>query len=376
MSAVATLKRLTWSRQQDQALTAIRQWLRSSNSQTFRLFGYAGTGKTEIAREIGMSMSGVAFAAFTGKAAFVLRQRGCDPVSTIHRLIYRTSFDDDTGKYYHALKAPHELTHSLLIIDEASMVNERLGAGLLSFGIKTLIIADPAQLAPIEGAGYFMRAKPDIMLTEVHRQARDNPILQLADDIRHGKSLPTKLRRNGNGTLWVTDWADPESYDVILVGTNKTRHFWNRRMRKLLGFRRPSEKFKAPQPGETLVCLRNDYSTSYPILNGVRFEVSSVAHNGTAKLPLLKMSITCDDAHTDVRVPYACFTSDDDVSLPHFNDYQIFDFGYALTVHKAQGSEWSRVLLVNESGAFAQDARRWLYTGVTRAMCDLTIIGR
>ena len=54
--------------------------------------------------------------------------------------------------------------------------------------------------------------------------------------------------------------------------------------------------------------------------------------------------------------------------------YDEFDFGYVLTVHKAQGSQWDDVVLFDESFAFPDSRERWLYTGVTRAAKRLTVV--
>lgn len=80
---------------QNDALKSVADWLKSGPgtdgaAQVFRLFGYAGTGKTTLARHIADEADGeVKFAAFTGKAASVMRGKGCRAASTIHSLIYR-----------------------------------------------------------------------------------------------------------------------------------------------------------------------------------------------------------------------------------------------------------------------------------------------
>jgi exodeoxyribonuclease-5 len=144
-----------WSPQQSRALSQINRWL-NDDEQCFLLFGYAGAGKTELAHAIGQGVSGAYYAAFTGKAAHVLRQRGCKPVSTIHKLIYSHKFDDELQIQTRELKTPNDLSDvKLLIVDEASMVNAELALDLLSLKIKTLVIADPAQLPPPNGIGYL-----------------------------------------------------------------------------------------------------------------------------------------------------------------------------------------------------------------------------
>lgn len=167
-----------WSPQQDTALSLAGAWLRLRHQPTFYLAGYAGTGKSHLARHLaGHARGNVAFAAFTGKAARVMRQKGCEGARTIHSLIYNTEVHPN-GHVTVTLKPKDDLRqYSLIVIDECSMVNEEMGRDLLSFGIPVLVLGDPAQLPPVSGGGYFTSQDPDFMLTEVHRQAADSPIL-------------------------------------------------------------------------------------------------------------------------------------------------------------------------------------------------------
>src|SRR5258707_12947253 len=77
----------------------------------------------------------------------------------------------------------------LIVIDECSMVDAELGRDLMSFGVPVLVLGDPAQLPPIQGGGFFTEAEPDVMLTEVHRQAQDGPVVRLSMEIRSGQRL-------------------------------------------------------------------------------------------------------------------------------------------------------------------------------------------
>jgi exodeoxyribonuclease V len=242
-----------WSPQQERALRAIRRWLKESDQQVFRLFGYAGTGKTEIAREIGRNVPSARFAAFTGKAAQVLRQKGCDPVSTIHRLIYHSEFDEEKGTFVHKRK-PIADDVRLIIVDEASMVDRELARDLLALRRKLLIIADPGQLPPPNGrAGFFMDDDPDAMLTEIHRQAEHSPIIRLADTIRRGGNLPRVGYRAGN-ELRICDREEFGQHDVVLVGTNDMRRIRNSRLRAHFGYARLCESRVPPKKGECVVC--------------------------------------------------------------------------------------------------------------------------
>src|SRR5262252_6916180 len=160
---------------QDAALSAAANWFKSArgHASIFRLFGYAGTGKTTLAKHIAEGVDGkVLFAAFTGKAACVMRSKGCPGAATIHSLIYRAR---ESGEATPSFDLWHDAPASkakLIVIDECSMVDAELARDLMSFGVPLLVLGDPAQLPPIQGGGFFTSAAPDAMLTEVHRQAQ------------------------------------------------------------------------------------------------------------------------------------------------------------------------------------------------------------
>src|SRR5215218_5716245 len=171
----------SFSPQQDAALKSVSEWLnakpgRNGTPQVFRLFGYAGTGKTTLARHIAEHVDGkVLFAAFTGKAAQVMRSKGCQGASTIHSLIYRTLESGAEVPSFTLWDDAPASKAKLIIIDECSMVDAELGRDLMSFGVPVLVLGDPAQLPPVQGGGFFTETEPDAMLTEVHRQAQGDP---------------------------------------------------------------------------------------------------------------------------------------------------------------------------------------------------------
>ncbi|MEM6463825.1 MAG: ATP-dependent RecD-like DNA helicase, partial [Pseudomonadota bacterium] len=148
---------MQFSNQQDQALKAVSAWLKQGKSPLFRLFGYAGTGKTTLARHFAEHVDGdVQFAAFTGKAAQVLRSKGAANAKTIHSLIYRPRGeeaveDEETGKtsispMFSLNRQSPVAKASLVIVDECSMVDEELGSDLMGFGTPILVLGDPGQL--------------------------------------------------------------------------------------------------------------------------------------------------------------------------------------------------------------------------------------
>jgi len=361
---------------QDEALKAVSAWLKAkpgtgNTPQVFRLFGYAGTGKTTLARHLAQEVDGkVLFAAFTGKAALVMRSKGCERASTIHSLIYKARESGDEVPSFDLWDDAPASKASLIVIDECSMVDSELGRDLKSFGVPLLVLGDPAQLPPIQGGGYFTDAEPDAMLTEVHRQAQDNPIIRLSMDIRDGRVI--EPGEYGDTQVVANADLDPKRVldaDQVLVGRNATRRAYNGRMRERRGF-----DGELPATGDKLVCLRNNKRKG--LYNGALW---SVKEKPTAQKNFIKMRIQPDDGFAGkgikVSVRPECFTGGiESVEWPLRKHYDEFDYGYVLTVHKAQGSQWDDVVLFDESFAFGESRQRWLYTGVTRAAQRLTVV--
>src|SRR3974390_2546181 len=249
-----------FSPHQDAALQAVARWLAAKpgsfgTSQVFRLFGSAGTAKTPLAKPLAEHVDGeVKFAALTGKAASVMRGKGCRGASTIHSLIYRARESGEEIPSFDLWDEAPASKAELIIIDECSMVDAELGRDLLSFGVPVLVLGDPAQLPPIQGGGFFTEAEPDVMLTEVHRQAQDDPIVRLSMDVRAGDYL--EPGRYGETEVVRKSDLDPQRVldaDQVLVGRNNTRCAYNNRMRERRGF-----EGELPIAGDKLVCLRNN----------------------------------------------------------------------------------------------------------------------
>jgi exodeoxyribonuclease-5 len=396
---------MQFSPQQDKALIDVDKWLKNPHRpQVFRLFGYAGTGKTTLAKHFAANVEGgVMFGAFTGKAAHVLKSKGCENAATIHSMIYQVSeksrkklidlelnlvnllkkHKETDKKVIEAKKAiaeeklklakPSFLLKSgsdiektaLVIIDECSMVDERMGKDLLSFKIPILVLGDPAQLPPIKGGGFFTEcSEPDVMLTEIHRQAKDNPIIDMATRVRNGETLPF-----GQYVLNKTNAEDILAADQVLVGKNTTRKSFNARIRQLKGF-----TDELPEQKDKLVCLRNNPELG--LLNGALWIVGDTPRVDEDSQKI-EMMISPDEGGQDVLVtahmqPF--LKNSEEMSWWEKKEAQEFDYGYALTVHKSQGSQWNKVVLFDESNSFKKDARRWLYTGITRAAEEVKII--
>ena len=366
----------TWSPQQDAALLAVSNWLKDkSGPQVFRLFGWAGTGKSTLAMHLAQGVKLVKYAAFTGKAALVMRKKGCRAASTIHSLIY-TLVSEKEGEPRFALDPESEAaTADLIVVDEVSMVDEALAKDLLSFGTKVLVLGDPFQLPPVQGAGFFTAHDPDVMLTEIHRQAENNPIIRMSMDIREGGHL--EYGRYDDSVVIPKSDVDRAAVieaDQVLVGRNKTRVDYNDRLRELKNLPRHE-----PVSGDRLVCLRNNPVKR--LLNGQIWTALEVKKRSANRFSMDLFPDEDTTAAVGKRaqahvVTHASFFSgeEDQLSWAERKRFDEFTFGYCLTVHKAQGSQWDKVYLFDESFVFREDRRRWLYTGVTRASEQITVV--
>ncbi len=365
---------MKWSPQQDEARRKVASWLRDPTSQVFRLFGYAGTGKSTLASSVAAECRGkVLYAAFTGKAAMVMRTKGCHGASTLHSLIYHAE-EDDRGRVQFVLNLDSPLADAeLLIVDEVSMVDQDLGRDVLRFGRKVLVLGDPAQLPPVAGAGYFTHgpdSHPDVMLTEIHRQAAESPIIRMATMVRQGQRVPRGIY---GGSLCIgrhdlTSHQASEAHQLI-VGKNSTRLGWNYKMRGMLGFNQ-----HAPVPGDRLVCLRNNREKQF--FNGSLWRVEEVAENDDG----FTMDLSPEDDFDGGQVQTASvrrefFTGEEGrLSPEQLRSTDQFTYGYALTCHKSQGSQWGSIVVLDESACFRADAARWQYTAITRAAERIVLV--
>jgi exodeoxyribonuclease-5 len=370
---------------QQVALDAIIGWYRLAphNKRFLTLGGYAGTGKTTLVREVVRALGRhVRVCAYTGKAAHVLRTKGIEEAQTIHSLIYapetHCSFcdavltKDETCRRYgtRCSKAGTETTFALvpvleadlIIVDEASMVDAEIHEDLLSFGIPILYVGDHGQLEPINSErNPRIMADPDIRLEQIHRQAANSPVLQFAHHVRQHRA-PQTFGDDARVLFTSVAPKDAHEYDITLVGKNETRVAMNTRIRRSLGF-----IGDWPQPSERVVCLRN--CKEYGIFNGMLATVLEVrVPDGDPP----ELDVVTDDGETKKGLKFAPDQFGSRRRLDNVSRKRaLFDFGYALTVQKAQGSEWKRVLVLEWIHPDTS-AARWRYTAATRASEHLT----
>jgi exodeoxyribonuclease-5 len=373
---------MQWTPQQDAALKAVDSWIKDyytttagqqrNKKQIFRLFGYAGTGKTTLARHFAESLDGgVCYGAYTGKAAVVMRKNGCVGARTIHSMIYVPEVDD-RGEVTFRLNSTGSVINdcSLIVIDEVSMVDEEIGKDLLSFGKPILVLGDPAQLPPVKGTGFFTESEQDIMLTDIRRQAKDDPIIYIATELRNG-NFPD-IGDYGDSRI-VSKIATKNLVDVnqVLVGRNATRENLNQKIRKILGY-----ESEFPVVGEKLICLKND--SKLGIFNGGMFNVKQNIQKKykTNFLHMILQDMEFEYLRPSVKVHKSFFV--DEVETPDWKalkDSQSFSLAHAITVHKSQGSQWDSTLVYgNEAYCFRDDKWRWLYTAATRSINQVVLL--
>jgi exodeoxyribonuclease-5 len=329
----------------------------------------AGTGKTTLVCAIGGVVDSVAFASPTGKGAAGLRAKGGSDATTLHRLLFYSPEikTDDRGRSGLTwFRRSETLDAKLVIADECSMIDKELGRALIATKRKILVTGDPMQLPAINGRGYFDR-KPDHVLEEIHRMAADSQPLAVATAIRAGEK-PKAVPYDRQAIL---------EADIVICGFNQTRRTINKHWRQA---HRAPDRF--PVVGDTIMCYRTNYSAG--VLNGELWVVESVAEAGDN----LRLELVDDlDNEASVLVPENDFASGPQPGLQRDDHLDSFDFGYAITCHKAQGSEWRRVIVIDETAhhafpymakdsnlALAEFQRRWLYTAVTRASHLVTLM--
>ncbi len=347
-----------FSEDQQEALGKIFDWKhapRGLNRQYLTMGGYAGTGKTSLVSHlIDLWGHGVAVGALCGKAAHVLRSKGVAHAQTLHSLIY-VPFETFEGVRF---RKRQKLDPSIasVIVDEASMVDHIVLRDLLSFNLPVLFVGDHGQLEPI-GTNPRLMVQPEIRLEKIHRQAMDNPILRLASAFREGRPVPKWKDKEGRLDLTHQNqfWSLISPEYQMICGFNKTRHKANAIIREALGFK------ELVEIGEKLICLKNN--KVHNIFNGQQVVVASI---GAETKNRITLEVITDD---DRSIYLPCWKPQfgqnaiDDFSQL---DVALMDYGYCLTAHKSQGSEWPTVLALEEI-ANVWDAKRWRYTVATRA---------
>ena len=373
--------------EQDDALDRIEAWYKAVQLSPARqkflvLSGAAGTGKSSLIRHVitrlGLPRQDVACCAFTGKAALNINRKGAE-ACTLHSLMYRVERLSN-GEF--RFRRRDSIQQRLVIVDEASMISLELFEDLVHYGRPVIFIGDHHQLPPIDD-GFSIMSSPDIVLHEIHRQALENPIIRQSQNVVNGIPIPyggrdRRFRKIRLSELQEEDLAPPETSrqeaPQVLVGTNGSRKTFNSLIRELNGMSESSP----PLAGEKMIVLRNNYK--HNLFNGqiVYLTSTPVRKRG-------KWLSTCQDemavldpsvAFYGVREKEIEFTLGGD-RMDNAPQNELFmDYGYAITVHKAQGSQWDDAVIIDDGFGRGNDSMRgrWLYTAITRARRNVLLV--
>ncbi len=386
---------LNLSKDQTNALKTLMEWWNSNSRPPYiTLGGYAGTGKTTLISVFRNQLHDqnqtlkVAFCSFTGKATRVLKTKlkevdaifPKDSVSTIHSLIY--SPVTNSKEEIIGWDKKKTIDSNLIIIDEASMVDYDIWTDLLSYNKPIIAVGDHGQLPPINGNFNLMK-NPQIKLLEIHRQEKDNPIIQLSILARVNGEIPfgdygsgvKKMARNDSEAQEIVGdkmkYYNPET--LILCGYNNTRVRLNKYIRNNLDFEGDMPKIK-----DRVICLRNNHQKE--IYNGMLGTIKEIKILDNEWLDA-KIEMDDDGQIFSGSIFAKQFNNNQSLNFTRERNSSVrgdlFDYGYALTVHKAQGSQAKRVILFEERFKQMDDEmwKRWLYTAITRASEELFILG-
>lgn len=362
--------------------------------------GYAGTGKTTLVRFIidalGLYDNEVCFACYTGKACQVLLQKGNKNVRTLHKLLY-DSFPKPEGGFFRKPKLELDEDYKLIIVDEVSMAPKELMDLLFRHRVHVICLGDPFQLPPVDkNADNHLLDKPHIFLDEIMRQAAESEIIRLSSQIRKYEPIDNNFKGNevkifdqrelNTGMLL---WADQ-----IIVGTNQTRVMINNTVRQCLG------RGQKPEDGDKVICLRNYWDffseEESSLVNGT---IGYLQNSFESFVQIPMWARTNDNVPRQIDIIQGDFVSDfgetyKNVSMDkklilegvnsldwktayklgksaktsHLVPYE-FTYGYAITCHKAQGSEYPKLLMYEENFPYVKEEHaRWLYTAMTRGV--------
>ena len=379
---------------------------RYKNKEKYTIIsGFAGTGKSTLVsfiisalKQYGVTEEEVVFTSFTGKATQVLQKKGNKNVSTLHKLLY-DFFPKKEGGFIRKPK-PNLEPYKVVVVDECSMVPKELLQTLAKHKIYIICLGDPGQLPPInKNDDNHLLDNPHIFLDEVMRQAAKSEIIQLSMKIRNGepidymKGKEVQVIKKSELSTGMLLWADQ-----VLCAKNATRIALNKQIRQLLN------KGQDPEDGDKVICLRNYWDeiseNEAALVNGTIGYLRETFED-TLKLPAYisggridHVDLVNSDFVTDIGDEYYSIPMDKKMiqegessltwqesfkmskneTLKEFIPFE-FTYGYAITGWKAQGSEWDKVLIIEENFPFDEEThKKFLYTCVTRGAKKVVLV--
>ena len=375
----------TLNNQQQEGLGLAVEWYNDrkkfiSNKPFFFLSGVAGSGKTFLAKHIAnqcCGMSNSVFMAPTGKAASRLKQKGCSRAQTMHHFIYNFMGESDDGDLIFHSKKQLEEQPKLIVLDEAMMVGMYDADKILSHNISLLALGDLHQLPPVKDSPFFNKNNVDYMLTQIERQKENSNIVRASVFVRDGYSLPVReygdvaVRDGKPNSKLLVEYSENDSQ--IICSRNATRQSYNTLIRTLRG-----HVGSMPCIGEKLVCVFNQHK--YDFMNGEQcillgleplpgYELDDNDLSGLMKARVLSLT---NNKEIKIKFNPDSFSVDPEARQEALKHVGGLDFGYVLTVHKSQGSEWPNVMILDEKIP-SIPYRLMMYTAITRAINKLII---
>jgi exodeoxyribonuclease-5 len=344
--AVASFEKIKRSEDQEEAWKKFIKWVNTEQTQEFRLGGLAGTGKTTLIKSMRDQMGSCEVITPTAKAADVLNKKGV-PAKTSHSLLcnFEHETTDDKGRVVPVF-SDKRIKRDFLIVDEASMITSEMRSKILRCANRVVWVGDYGQLPPVEfnGSGQCVVDENllDAKLTMQHRHSGALKIAEFANYLRDGKD-PKKWDKNseqvcvdpdGVEGTYIVEFCVYNNLWPVICYTNSFIQSFNSLVRRVNGISSGFGK------GLKIVCCRNNFI--HGICNGEMFTVDSVSGN--------RIKTECGKSFP------ASFSSKDRSSV-YVQD------GYAVTCHKAQGSEWPKIAVIEDIPA----SPKWRYTAATRA---------
>jgi exodeoxyribonuclease-5 len=421
--------------EQQKACDAAVDYVRAGDYvRPFICSGLAGVGKTVTLGAVWQALRDAgakpAVCAPTGKAASVINRKFPDiEARTIHKTLSKRPFDSlelvwkeiaeleaaartpEVSKKLRALYTRVETAaqgrgqnlffqpieaddfyaggNDCLIVDEASMVGRKeiFDKLMAHLPVPMLFFGDSGQLPPVNDVAAFNLANPNVKLTKILRQGDDSGIIPFCYSIAQRGEYLTSSRYpdveliGSSSPLAVEPYLPDHQIDCWM---NETRWKIAPMVRKARGFIPNGEYPFLPQIGETLLVDKNDYQRD--LLRGEPLKVADIIHDPSDNPYVADaVCVTEDGIERPIRIDMSdlagskkfFMTKDgkDEYHRAHATKRGLkVQFDGVITAHKAQGSEWEKVLYYGDMYSRHEDWKRHAYTGCTRARTKLTVV--
>lgn len=354
--------------------------------------GEAGSGKTTILRHIHDTLADplTALVAPTGRAAKRIQEATGIPAKTIHRFLRWSVPNDDDEYGLPAYDKWNKYPYTTVLVDESSMVNEELYRALIDAMPSSGVIrffGDANQLPPVEGKSPFLdllKKFPSVRLTKNFRS--DDGVVSAARQIIAGRvpepnSQFTMLNPGPGNILTALEKFINDSFRGLagqLIIPTKVGKYGCEALNLLLQQKlNPSGrnlelvyKDKQDNPikkrfriGDKVIWTKNDYKLN--LFNGMIGWITDI------DIDTGELDIQFDDY--DKHIPTHIETYDrDGRAMFQYDPRRYIELAYAITTHKAQGSEFERVVLILNKSWVLNRAN--FYTAVTRAKQSVAVI--